>query len=102
MFRDCFGGIGRHARDDDPQRLSRFKIDMIETGASQGNQSRPLAVKRGEYVSIEAVVDEGADRTRSRRPRHRLQIGRASCRERVCQYVYISVVAVPLQKKSKK
>src|SRR3546814_20075175 len=27
------------------------------------------------------------------------QIGRASCRERVCQYVYISVVAVTLQKK---
>src|SRR3546814_12048225 len=26
-----------------------------------------------------------------------LKIGRASCRERVCQYVYISVVAVSLQ-----
>src|SRR3546814_16865933 len=29
------------------------------------------------------------------------QIGRASCRERVCQYVSISVVAVPLKKKKK-
>src|SRR3546814_18424285 len=29
------------------------------------------------------------------------QIGRASCRERVCQYVYMSVVAVS-QKKNKK
>src|SRR3546814_20306184 len=27
------------------------------------------------------------------------KIGRASCRERVCQYVYISVVAIPLKKK---
>src|SRR3546814_15676675 len=27
----------------------------------------------------------------------KLEIGRASCRERVCQYVYISVVAVSLQ-----
>src|SRR3546814_17258369 len=27
--------------------------------------------------------------------------GRASCRERVCQYVYISVVAVSLKKKKK-
>src|SRR3546814_2593170 len=27
------------------------------------------------------------------------QIGRASCRERVCQYVYISVVAVSFKKK---
>src|SRR3546814_14826488 len=30
------------------------------------------------------------------------QIGRASCRERVCQYVWISVVAVSLKKKKKK
>src|SRR3546814_16232826 len=28
------------------------------------------------------------------------KIGRASCRERVCKYVYISVVAVSLQKKT--
>src|SRR3546814_18263272 len=28
-----------------------------------------------------------------------IQIGRASCRERVCQYVSISVVAVSLKKK---
>src|SRR3546814_13642116 len=28
------------------------------------------------------------------------QIGRASCRERVCQYVYISVVAVSIKKKT--
>src|SRR3546814_16555932 len=28
------------------------------------------------------------------------EIGRASCRERLCQYVYISVVAVPLKKKT--
>src|SRR3546814_14402729 len=31
----------------------------------------------------------------------RHQIGRASCRERVCQYVSISVVAVPLKKKQR-
>src|SRR3546814_20573608 len=30
------------------------------------------------------------------------QIGRASCRERVCQYVEISVVAVSLKKKANK
>src|SRR3546814_12541645 len=32
----------------------------------------------------------------------RPEIGRASCRERVCQYVYISVVAVPLKHKQSK
>src|SRR3546814_8797515 len=30
---------------------------------------------------------------------HYRQIGRASCRERVCQFVYISGVAVPSKKK---
>src|SRR3546814_17014593 len=30
------------------------------------------------------------------------QIGRASCRERVCQSVWISVVVVPLKKKKQK
>src|SRR3546814_15769126 len=30
---------------------------------------------------------------------HPLEIGRASCRERVCQYVWIPVVAVSLKKK---
>src|SRR3546814_18409821 len=34
------------------------------------------------------------------RRRPRAQIGRASCRERVCQYVEISVVAVSLKKKN--
>src|SRR3546814_14161601 len=33
---------------------------------------------------------------------HAEQIGRASCRERVCQYVSISVVAVSLKKKTPK
>src|SRR3546814_19278299 len=47
-----------------------------------------------------------ADRLRpDRNLRHRQplrrQIGRESCRERVCQYVYISVVAVSLKKKNK-
>src|SRR3546814_12819442 len=31
--------------------------------------------------------------------KERLEIGRASCRERVCEYVSISVVAVSLKKK---
>src|SRR3546814_11493607 len=36
----------------------------------------------------------------AKRPVSANEIGRESCRARVCQYVYISVVAVSLQKKS--
>src|SRR3546814_11850893 len=37
-----------------------------------------------------------------RTPLNGIEIGRASCRERVCKYVSISVVAVSLKKKKKK
>src|SRR3546814_18463802 len=39
---------------------------------------------------------------REKRNRTTWQIGRASCRERVCQYVSLSVVAVTLKKKEHK
>src|SRR3546814_18014647 len=38
----------------------------------------------------------------ARYPDDLMQIGRASCRERVCQYVSIQVVTVQLQKKNHK
>src|SRR5216110_3783132 len=45
----------------------------------------------------------GRLRTRKCGPRRRAsQIGRASCRERVCELVYISVVAVSSKKKKRK
>src|SRR3546814_16048293 len=47
----------------------------------------PLFVDQLAHVIARALLEE---------------IGRASCRERVCHYVYISVVAVHLKKKSKK
>src|SRR3546814_11102664 len=43
----------------------------------------------------DAVHSLGASPRRAAR-----QIGSASCRERVCQYVYISLVAVPFTKKN--
>src|SRR3546814_18639512 len=41
---------------------------------------------------------EGSEMNFGIKQQHRFEIGRASCRERVCQYVYISVVAVSLKK----
>src|SRR3546814_15421188 len=45
--------------------------------------------------------DEEAYQDAAQRRGDRRKIGRASCRERVCQYVSISVVAVSLKKKKK-
>src|SRR3546814_108888 len=56
-----------------------------------------LHEKRVEAVFSQALRDhlakEGFDPAMGARPMQRLKIGRASCRERVCQYVSISVVA---------
>src|SRR3546814_18918046 len=51
------------------------------------------------FLISEALKDERLARQNGERDR---EIGRASCRERVCQYVKISEVAVSLTKKNKK
>src|SRR3546814_18108432 len=50
-----------------------------------------MLAQNGEVARALAILD--------RMPSPRNQIGRATCRERVCQYVSISVVAVSLKKK---
>src|SRR3546814_15195228 len=61
-----------------------------ETGASMKAMPRSLpAAASSRATSAEAVVLSTK----------MLQIGRASCREKVGQHVYISVVYVPLKKK---
>src|SRR3546814_13997784 len=56
-----------------------------------------LCVRRG--LSFLDII---ARQTLALRKAYGAQIGRASWRERVCQYVSISVVAVSLKKKNKK
>src|SRR3546814_15586918 len=50
--------------------------------------------------TVEQLVDRTGDRWRT--VAHAQEIGRASCRERVCQSVQISVVAVSLTKNKNK
>src|SRR3546814_16080976 len=54
------------------------------------------------HPMAQRIVHRVLQRLRSRNDRDHLraqQIGRASCKERVCQYVYISVSAVSLKQK---
>src|SRR3546814_19715369 len=50
-------------------------------------------------IAAAFAVLPGALRLVAPDPVESVEIGRASCRERVCQYVLISVVAVSLKKK---
>src|SRR3546814_7966093 len=54
---------------------------------------------RQNLLSFEQLHREPDRLRRGQRQPRNLEIGRASCRERVCQYVYISVVAVSLKQK---
>src|SRR3546814_18735964 len=69
-----------------------------------GNQSQPLGTLAGrEGLWAEDSMDYGDLDKRYAQATFGAhfceELGRASCRERVCQYVYISVVAVYLNKK---
>src|SRR3546814_723828 len=82
-------------------KLARAQADML--GMDQEMLKRPVNVgfsggekKRNEMVQLGVIAPRFAilDETDSG------QIGRASCRERVCPYVSISVVGGPLKKRS--
>src|SRR3546814_12449292 len=51
-----------------------------------------------DWIRVQAPIGAAFDQTRSLMRRLK-QIGRASCRASVCQYVSISVVAVSIKKK---
>src|SRR3546814_15369435 len=55
-------------------------------------------VQRGSATVFEVIASQNGAVAQGDGNR---EIGRASCRERVCQYVSISVVAVSLKKKEK-
>src|SRR3546814_11926570 len=79
--------------------LDRLVVDDIAAGIEQS--VLPVA-----GIGVERDVGQDADiiaaRILDRRHRaaHQIEIGRASCMERVCQYVLISVVAASLNKKT--
>src|SRR3546814_16179898 len=85
-------------------RISDWSSDVCSSDLLAGRIAAPaLRLERadqpvGELERIVLDVDQGQARHEARNLQH--EIGRASCRERVCQYVSISVVAVSLKKKT--
>src|SRR3546814_12183670 len=109
---DAVGGVSDNGwlePDDDPftfysNRYPRRSIDLLGVGAT-------LAQDLSDALHLDLVIGhETSDRNLDGAPGAPIRvnqfiftdkIGRASCRERVCQYVEISVVAAPLKKKKK-
>src|SRR3546814_18133316 len=77
-------------------RISDWSSDVCSSDlAPVGALGRAFAGKHADRVFAAAPV-----RIHAAGVRIVAEIGRASCRERVCQYVSISVVAVSLKKKT--
>src|SRR3546814_16003386 len=77
-----------------PTSASRRLVPLIMPAASIA----PIMLVEHAIPVDSAVIVAGAPASIS--TSRAMQIGRASCRERVCKSVYISVVAVSLKKKS--
>src|SRR3546814_16890874 len=76
-------------------RISDWSSDVCSSDLAIGMTFDELV----ERAYDRGVFDRGNSNAGSVRVAGQTPIGRASCRERVCQYVEISVVAVSLKKK---
>src|SRR3546814_19105407 len=87
-----------------------FRCTGRRESAGKRKDHNPLVaeeIARAHILPAEGVVTTNAfithagfkDNVGNLTSKH-IEIGRASCRERVCQYGYISVVAVSLKKKA--
>src|SRR3546814_15659953 len=86
----------RRNLDTTPMPRGRSTIQFIYGGLPEARRNWWLIVEPAKEVDL-CAVDPGhdVDLYVTTDP-----IGKASCRERVCQYVEISVVAVSLKKKN--
>src|SRR3546814_16756281 len=97
-------GVGRMAGlRDRPARRHDPVLDLPthpRTAALLGRQAAAAGPAAGRLRAVQRPAAH-QDLAAPARPAARLrQIGRASCRERVCQYVEISVAAVSLKKQT--
>src|SRR3546814_12845914 len=75
-------------------RCARLGANILNFGMEMAMSNNHLNYLRREHARLDAEIQ------REERPVR--QIGRASCRERVCQSVLMSVVAVSLKKQKNK
>src|SRR3546814_20882472 len=75
----------------DEAALGFLGLQGLEGGELDGAPDARFVLSNAELARDLAELAEGVGQH---------EIGRASCRERVCQYVWISVVAVSLKKKT--
>src|SRR3546814_13694269 len=95
----CSSDLGRVPGMKNPALpLVAFLALVVAPAADAQDGSAYYGIAFGDF-DYDAGDGAITDKVSSWRPMINYPIGRASCRERVCQYVSISVVAVSLKKK---
>src|SRR3546814_11586487 len=91
----------RHIRDEDIARIQAATDLPLNLEMAATEEMLAIALRHHPHAACivpekreERTTEGGLDAAGLH---NHLEIGRASCRERVCQYVYISVVAGPLK-----
>src|SRR3546814_12089642 len=93
--------------DEGLERLQCFLRRLLgeEVATGQGAAGHLPGARGPQLQHVVAALDDALPAPQHQQRRNDLavavgavEIGRASCRESVCQYVYISVVAVSLKK----
>src|SRR3546814_19780988 len=84
--------VGESQKPDGPLAAEGAKAGEVESLVEVAPE-----IEVGEHKKVAST--RGAIQKSRSTDRAMFEIGRASCRERVCQYVSISVVAVTLKKK---
>src|SRR3546814_12135081 len=82
----------RASASDDPLRYDDALADQAMVLSQAGRYAQAEPIERAALAGYRTLYAADSQK----------EIGRESCRERVCQYVSISVVAVSLKKKEKK
>src|SRR3546814_18768147 len=82
------------------ERIAAEGVDLLVVDGGDGTvrdviSAAPAAF--GDRMPRMAILPSGQTNALAPAPGVPLEIGRASCRERVCQYVSVSVVAVSLK-----
>src|SRR3546814_11975342 len=96
-------------------RISDWSSDVCSSDLQPAQPANAADFRDDRLAILDRVADEGKSMDRDAAAFQRFdrqqavvdraeagEIGRASCRERVCQYVEIAVVAVSLKKKKEK
>src|SRR3546814_16340195 len=80
--------------------VKQFEREVHEAYQRQGSLLRATVRSKNNVKGASTTFQKIGKGVASTQARHGKEIGRASCRERVCQYVSISGVAVSLKKKT--